>query len=90
MLIGGVACVRSGCTKPAPPRSRSTAAASNKPTSVPLGQPIWSWSYRREAEHFVDQVRAGEPFRSSGEDTLADVKLFEAIYRAYLEQRVIG
>jgi hypothetical protein len=27
----------------------------------------------------------GEPFRSSGEDTLADVMLFEAIYRAYLE-----
>jgi predicted dehydrogenase len=50
----------------------------------PLGQPVWSWSYRREAEHFIEQVRAGQPFRSSGEDTLADVMLFEAIYRAYL------
>jgi predicted dehydrogenase len=51
----------------------------------PLGQPIWSWSYQREAEHFIAQVRAGQPFRSSSEDTLADVKRFEAIYRAYLE-----
>ena len=56
----------------------------------PLGQPIWSWSYQREAEHFIEQVGTGQPFRSSGEDTLADVKLFEAIYRAYLEQRGIG
>jgi hypothetical protein len=30
-------------------------------------------------------VRTGQPFRSTGEDTLADVRLFEAIYRAYLE-----
>jgi predicted dehydrogenase len=51
----------------------------------PLGQPVWSWSYRREAEHFIEHVRTGQPFRSSGEDTLADVMLFEAIYRAYLE-----
>jgi predicted dehydrogenase len=50
----------------------------------PLGQPVWSWSYRREAEHFIEQVRTGGAFRSSGEDTLADVKLFEEIYRAYL------
>ena len=51
----------------------------------PLGQPVWSWSYRREAEHFIDQVRADQPFHSTGEDTLADVMLFEAIYRTYLE-----
>jgi predicted dehydrogenase len=51
----------------------------------PLPQPVWSWSYRREAEHFIEQVRAGQPFRSGGEDTLADVMLFEGIYRAYLE-----
>ncbi len=50
----------------------------------PLAQPIWSWSYQREADHFIEQVRAGQPFRSSGEDTLADVKLFEEIYRAHL------
>jgi predicted dehydrogenase len=50
----------------------------------PLGQPVWSWSYQREAEHFIEQVRAGQPFHSSAEDTLADVKLFEEISRAYL------
>jgi predicted dehydrogenase len=49
----------------------------------PLGQTIWNWSYQREAEHFIQQVRADQPFRSSREDTLADVKLFEEIYRAY-------
>jgi predicted dehydrogenase len=53
----------------------------------PLPQPMWTWSYRREAEHFVAGVRSGEPFRSSGEDTLGDVILFEEIYRAFLQQR---
>lgn len=52
----------------------------------PLAQPIWSWSYQREAEHFIAQVRSGQPFRSSGEDTLADVILFEVIYRVSLDQ----
>lgn len=47
----------------------------------------WSWSYRREAEHFVDCVRTGAPFRSSGKDTLADVRVFEEIYQAYLKGR---
>jgi predicted dehydrogenase len=42
---------------------------------------------RREAEHFIEGVRTGAPFRSSGEDTLADVRLFEEIYRIYLQQR---
>jgi predicted dehydrogenase len=43
-----------------------------------------SWSYREEAQHFLECVRSGAPFRSSGEDTLNDVKLLEAIYKAYL------
>jgi predicted dehydrogenase len=53
----------------------------------PIPVPAWSWSYRREAEFFVRAVRSGEPFRSSGEDTLTDVRLFEEIYRRFLEQR---
>jgi predicted dehydrogenase len=53
----------------------------------PIPQPFWTWSYRREAEHFIEAVRSGAPFRSSGEDTLADVRLFEEIYRVYLQQR---
>ena len=43
-----------------------------------------SWSYREEARHFIERVRSGEPFRSSGEDTEHDVRLYEDIYRAYL------
>ncbi len=43
------------------------------------------WSYREEAKHFLAGVRSGEPFRSSGEDTLHDVRLFEEIYRRFLE-----
>jgi predicted dehydrogenase len=53
----------------------------------PLPQPAWSWSYRREAEHFIECVATGEPFASSGEDTLTDVRLFEEIYRAWLTSR---
>jgi len=58
--------------------------------SRPIPKPAWSWSYRREAEHFVSCVRTGEPFRSSGRDTRTDVRVMEEIYRAYLaEQGVI-
>ncbi len=53
----------------------------------PIPQPAWSWSYRREAEHFVAAVRSGEPFLADGEDTLVDVALFEMIYRRFLQQR---
>lgn len=52
-------------------------------TSHPLPEALYSWSYRREAEHFVACLRSGEPFRSSGEDTLADVRVFEDIYRMW-------
>ena len=44
----------------------------------------WSWSYKREAEAFVACVKSGAPFRSSGADTLYDVRAFETIYKAYL------
>ncbi|HYF51433.1 MAG TPA: Gfo/Idh/MocA family oxidoreductase [Planctomycetota bacterium] len=44
------------------------------------------WSYREEARHFLDNVRSGEPFLSSGEDTAADVRLYEDIYRQFLSK----
>jgi hypothetical protein len=47
-------------------------------------------SDRHGAEHSIDQVRAGQPFRSSGEDTLADVQLFEAIHRAHLQRQGVA
>ena len=55
--------------------------------SRPLPEDRWSWSYRREAEHFIACVQSDEPFRSSGEDTLTDVRLFEEVYRNCLEGR---
>lgn len=53
----------------------------------PIPPEAWSWSYRREVEHFVRCCQTGEPFRSSAEDTRTDVRLFEEIYRMYLTQR---
>jgi predicted dehydrogenase len=50
-------------------------------------QPSWTWSYKREAEHFIQGVQSGEAFRSSARDTRTDVRLFEEIYRAHLAQR---
>ena len=60
-------------------------------TTQELSQPMpakpderWSWSYWREAAQFIECVRTGAPFESSGRDTLHDVRAFEAIYRKYL------
>ncbi|MFQ6132640.1 MAG: Gfo/Idh/MocA family protein [Armatimonadota bacterium] len=52
-----------------------------------IPRPAWTWSFRREAEHFIERVRSGEQFRSSGQDTLTDVRLYEEIYKAFLEGR---
>jgi predicted dehydrogenase len=46
-----------------------------------------SWSYREEAKEFLKRVRSGEPFPSSAEDTLNDVRIFEEIYRQYLAKK---
>ncbi|MDQ1317469.1 MAG: hypothetical protein QG588_1121 [Candidatus Poribacteria bacterium] len=54
--------------------------------SHPVPKPRWTWSYRREAEYFVANVRNDEPFRSSAEDTLTDVRLFEEIYKVFLDR----
>ena len=48
--------------------------------------PPWSWAYRREAEFFVDAVINNKPFRSSAEDTLTDVRLFEEVFRIRVKQ----
>jgi len=53
----------------------------------PIPQPAWSWSYKREVEHFVRCLQSGDAFRSSGEDTRTDVRLFEEIFRMHLQQR---
>ena len=53
----------------------------------PIPQPAWSWSYAREAAHFIECLQTGDPFRSTGQDTRTDVRLFEEIYRRFLHQR---
>jgi len=59
--------------------------AANPPEySRPLPSDGWSWSFQREAAHFIHCVCTGEPFRSSGEDALQDIRIFEAIYRKWL------
>ncbi len=50
----------------------------------PLPKERWSWSYKREAEHFIQCLQTGEPPRSSGEDALTDIRLCEEVYRQWL------
>lgn len=50
-----------------------------------IPEPRWSWAYKREAAHFVECLRSGAPFRSPGEDALADVRTFEDIFRTWLQ-----
>ncbi len=56
----------------------------------PIPRPSWTWAYHREAEYFIKNLRNPEPFRSSAEDTLTDVRLFEEIYRIFVDQQESG
>jgi predicted dehydrogenase len=47
----------------------------------PVVEPPTAWPYREEAAAFVEALRTETPFRSSGEDTLTDVRLCEEIYK---------
>jgi predicted dehydrogenase len=64
---------------------RRDATSGQHTITRPIPEPRWSWAYKREALHFVECLRTKQPFRSSGEDTLADVRLFEEVYRAWLQ-----
>ena len=44
-----------------------------------------TWAYREEARHFLRGLATGAPFDSSASDTLVDVRLFEEIYRRFLQ-----
>ncbi|OPY06165.1 MAG: Inositol 2-dehydrogenase [Syntrophorhabdus sp. PtaB.Bin184] len=44
----------------------------------------WSWSFRNQAEAFVDDICNGRGSISSGEDSLEDMRLVEDIWRTYL------
>ena len=47
----------------------------------------WSWAYKREMQHFLTSILDNKPFRSPAEDTLTDVRIFEDIYRLFVEAR---
>ncbi len=50
----------------------------------PAPDPAFSWMYKREAEAFIRNVLSGEPFDSTGQDTLADVEFFEDLFAHWL------
>lgn len=62
-------------------------AGGNQEFIRPIPKPVWTWSYKREAEHFIKCLINGERFRSPGEDALTDVKVIEDIYRLYLKEK---
>ena len=59
-------------------------AGDDQEVTRPIPKPSWTWAYHREVEHFIQHIRMDEPFRSSGQDTLTDVRLYEEIYRQFL------
>ncbi|MGQ9513706.1 MAG: Gfo/Idh/MocA family protein [Thermoproteota archaeon] len=51
--------------------------------------PRWGWSYKIEAEHFIDCLLSGEEFRSPGDDAIHDIEIIERIYQLYIKDRVL-
>lgn len=49
----------------------------------PMGD--WDWSFRRQAQHFVDCVRQGCQPISSGAECVGDLAMVEAIFRRAVE-----
>jgi predicted dehydrogenase len=62
------------------------AGSKETPASLSHQYAAPSWSYREEARHFLKGVQTGEAFRSSGEDTATDVRLYEDIYKQFLNK----
>ena len=66
-------------------RARFAVPLGTSQVGVRVGvQGAAGWSYREEAKHFLARIRDGQPFASSAEDTLHDVRLFEDIYKRFL------
>ncbi len=70
--------------KPAQSRVEVYEGGERHRYSYPIPEPQTVWPYREEAAFFVRALRSHEPFRSNGEDTLSDVRVFEDIYKRYL------
>ena len=41
----------------------------------------WSWSFKRQADAFVDSLITGNQTKTSGADSLEDMRLIEEIWR---------
>jgi len=71
-------------TNPAQSRVEIYEGGTHPVVSYPVPTPLTAWPYRAEAATFLRALRTGEEFPSSGEDTLADVRLYEEIYKRHL------
>ena len=58
--------------------------ASGHEYTRPIPRERWSWSYYREAEHFIKSVAESKEFSTPGEEALIDVRVVEQVYRRYL------
>jgi predicted dehydrogenase len=57
----------------------------SQPTSeVIIANVSWSWAFRRQAEAFVQDVRAGWEPLANARDSVKDLALAEAIWRKAL------
>jgi len=65
-----------------PARVELTRGADRPEVFVPRAP--WSWAFRRQAEAFVADVRAGREPLASGRDSLGDLRLAEAIWSRHL------
>ncbi|HEX8552107.1 MAG TPA: Gfo/Idh/MocA family oxidoreductase [Abditibacteriaceae bacterium] len=63
------------------------SAKENQPAQLAAEFAEPQWSYREEAKHFLRGVALDEPFHSSASDTLTDVRVFEEIYRKFLQKK---
>ncbi|MCD6508466.1 Gfo/Idh/MocA family oxidoreductase [Candidatus Poribacteria bacterium] len=72
-----------------PPRTLKNVPASVKLYRSDKGELTeykvpWSWSFRREAEHFLRCVLEGNEPLSSGEDSVKDIELAESAFKRYI------
>jgi predicted dehydrogenase len=70
--------------RPVPSRVEVYEGGDRPGYHYPVAKPLTAWHYREEAAFFVRALRSGEPFLSSGDDTLTDIRLYEEIYKRYL------
>lgn len=47
----------------------------------------WDWSFRRADENFLECILRDKESRSSGKDSLEDVRIVEEIFKKYVHQR---